>query len=62
MPKDACLTLDSIVKGGLVEGRNVGVDGTLKTGLHRVRNGGRAKAVERYTVCSLCIITIVLSS
>lgn len=62
MPKDACLTLDVIVKGGLVEGRNVGVDSALKAGLHRVRDGGRAKAVQGHAVLGLCIVTIVFSS
>lgn len=55
MPKDECLTFDGIVKGGLVEVRNVGVDGALKAGLHRVRDGGRAKAVEGHTVLGLYI-------
>jgi hypothetical protein len=56
------LTLDGGVKGGLVESRNVGVDGALKARLHRVRDGGRAKAVEGHAVLGLCIITNFFSS
>lgn len=56
------LTLDGSVKGGLIESRTVGVDGALKAGLHRARDGGSAKAVEAHTVLGLCIVTIILAA
>lgn len=60
--KGRMLTLDGSVKGGLIESRNVGVDGALKARLHRVRDVSLAKAVEGHTVLGLRITTIVFSS